>query len=484
MKRFLVLSCLIVLLPVGVLASERPEEAIEIAQQVEKAFEYVAETVRPAVVTVLSKRKPANHPAFPFGMPGEAPDQFNNPESPLDDFLRRFFERQPGQGRPGQSLQGLGSGMIVRSDGHILTNHHVVKNASEIKVRLHDGETLSAAVVGSDSKTDLAVLKVDRSDLPTVTFADSDKVRAGQYAIAIGSPFQMENSVSVGHVSAKNRSVNVQEIEDLIQTDAAINQGNSGGPLVNINGEVIGVNTLIISQGMGSQGVGFAIASNLAQRTVRDIVRYGDVKRPWLGVVVQELTADMKEHFDVERGVIVSDVVKGSPAHSTQIKPGDVIVALNDSPITSPGELQRKVLGYEVDETVQVTLRRGGDEMVESVTLAERGQQQDQTQSLSHQERLQTRYGLKVRSAGRDMLQDGAIPTPALQVTGVRKLSPAARAGLKPGDIILKADGERVTKPSDLVKTLQAAKKKKRASILLHVKRDQSLFMTLPIVSG
>ncbi|MFB6347754.1 MAG: Do family serine endopeptidase [bacterium] len=458
---------------------ERPEEAMETAKQLQDAINYASERSRPAVVTIYT-RKQVQAPGFPFQAPQGDPR--------FDEFFRRFFNTPEPRSR---EVTGLGSGVIIRSEGYILTNHHVVAQADEIEVLLANGENIKAEVIGEDKESDLAVLKVDRTNLPTMDFADSDKIEVGDYAIAVGSPFQLENSVSVGHVSALHRAINAQRFEDLIQTDAAINRGNSGGPLINIEGEIIGINTLILSEGsQGNQGVGFAISANLAKRTASDLIEYGKVRRPWLGVVIQEITSEMARHVDVDKGVIVAEVKDGSPADEAGIESGDVILKFNGKTIKTPHDLQRRVLAQNIGDEVQVTLKKQGDGQVTlTVTLAElpgedesssvSGDQDAQQQSPEINKQLG--LGLKQLTADEAKKAGVVPPRPVLQITEIQRGKPAHQANLRPGDVILRVGEQQVTSREEFNSLLAKAKEAGQKEVLLHVRRDSNFFTILPL---
>lgn len=458
----------------------KPKAALETARSMEKAFHYAAEKARPAVVTIYT-RKQVKAPGFPFRTP--------NGDPRLDDFFKRFFDRPEPRSR---EVTGLGSGIIMRSDGYIVTNYHVVAQADEIEVLLSNRESVKAEVVGTDEESDLAVLKIDRTNLPTLEFADSSKLNVGQYAIAIGSPFQLRNSVSVGHVSALHRAINAKRFEDLVQTDAAINRGNSGGPLINIEGEVIGINTLIMSEGsQGSQGVGFAISSNLAKRTARDLIEYGRVKRPWLGVIIQELTTEMSKHVDAEHGVIVAEVKDGSPAAKAGIEAGDVILKFNGKTVRTPHDLQRLVLAQKIGDEVEVTVhQQGGDVKSYTVTLGELPSQtgpsestDESDQSEDKPDNISQKLGMQLEQlTEKEAKQAGVVPPrPVLKVAEIQRGSPAMKANLRPGDLILRVGDEPVESVDQFNSLLSKVKESGESKVLLHVRRDSNFFTLLPL---
>lgn len=458
---------------------DRPERALETARSIETALSYAADKARPAVVTIYT-RKEVQAPGFPFQAP-------QDPR--FEEFFRRFFNRPEPRSR---EVTGLGSGVIMRSDGYILTNHHVVAQADEIEVLLNNRKSVKAEIVGTDEESDLAVLKVDRTDLPTLDFADSDKLEVGEYAIAIGSPFQLQNSVSVGHVSALHRAINAKRFEDLIQTDAAINRGNSGGPLVNIEGEIIGINTLILSEGsQGNQGVGFAISSNLAERTAEDLIEYGKVRRPWLGVIIQELTSEMSEHVEAEQGVIVAEVKEGSPAEEAGLEAGDVVMEFNGKPVHTPHDLQRAVLAQNIGDEVEVTVHKKdeGEETL-TVTLGElqdgsesEEPQRDQRDEEPDDQNTSQELGMELEELSAEEAKQAGIvpPRPVLRIADIQRRSPAAQANLRPGDIVLRVGDEPIESRDEFNSLLNRVKNAGETKVLLHVRRDSNFFTLLPL---
>src|SRR5512132_4316521 len=329
-------------------AQTRPAPALDskaILQALEDAFVSVADRVTPAVVQVSTKAK-----RVPEGAPGPGPGE--SPESEQrfreffgPEFFERFFRRRP----PREDARASGSGVIVDARGFILTNNHVVENAGEIEVRLSDDRKFPATIVGRDPKTDLAVLKVDAGGtaLPVAELGDSDKLRIGQWAIAIGNPFGLDRTVTAGIISATGRTrVGVATYEAFIQTDASINPGNSGGPLLNLDGRVVGINTAIVSTG---QGIGFSIPINMAKDIMTQLINRGKVVRGWLGVAIQDLSPELAAGFGVKEdaGVLVADVMKDGPAAAGGLKPGDVIVEFGGSAIKDVPDLQKRVAAIE-----------------------------------------------------------------------------------------------------------------------------------------
>ncbi len=327
-----------------------------------QAFVEVAKQVQPSVVNITTEKTIAMQPWNRFGE-----DFFKG--SPFEDFFRGFGFGPPGGGREYQYKQRSGgSGVIVDKEGYILTNNHVVEGADKVKVRLNDGREFIATIKGQDPRTDLAVLHIKAKELPVARLGDSEKLEVGEWAIAIGSPFGLEHTVTVGVISAKGRSgFGTGTYEDFIQTDASINPGNSGGPLINIDGEVIGINAMIIQPGTG---IGFAIPINMAKQILNDLINKGKVVRPWLGISAQDLTPEIAEYFKVKEkeGVLISQVYPGTGAEKAGLVSGDIITSLDDKPIKNVSELVKEIQKKKVGEKVKLSLIREGKPLVIEVT--------------------------------------------------------------------------------------------------------------------
>jgi Do/DeqQ family serine protease len=419
------------------------EDALSRAVAFETALTDVAESVSPSVVSIqVEVTKPQNE-SFPF-----------------------FFG---GQGRGG-IVRGGGSGVILRPDGYILTNNHVVREASRIEVRLKNGKSFPATLVGADSATDLAMLKIDARGLPQAEFASSDKARVGQFVIAIGSPFGLDYTVTTGVLSAKGRGgIGANEIEDYLQTDASINPGNSGGPLVNLHGRVLGINTMIIGRG---SGIGFAIPSEIAQRVARQLIENGTVKRAWLGVSFQEITPELAAHFggSFDGGALINAVVPQGPADKAGLRAGDVITAIGGQKIEEGHDLLRAVLRHGVGERLNLEVRR--DDKTKKVTLVT-GERPSEDGAQSRQQGVQddSMLGLALEDLTPRLRErfryegDGRV-----FVRGVAPGSDADRAGLRPGDIILQADRQPVGSAGDVRAALKDGK------ALLYVERQSRRF--------
>jgi Do/DeqQ family serine protease len=331
-------------------------------EEMQRAFVRVAERVRPAVVSIatshfLRRQRP----------PGT--DPFSGDPS-FKDFYDRYFGQMPPQERE-RGGGGVGSGVIIDPQGHILTNLHVIRGADEIMVRLYPKREIRGKIVGTDPKTDLAVIKIAPEGIVAAPLGDSDKLNVGEWAIAIGSPFGLEQTVTVGVVSATGRSeVGIVPYENFVQTDASINPGNSGGPLLNFRGEVIGINTAIVSTG---QGIGFAIPINVAQRVATTLVTKGKVVRGWLGVSLERVSKDLAQGLSAssEKGAIVARILPGSPAEKAGLKQSDIILKFGDTVVESPDHLQRLVLDAPVAQSVTLSILRNGKEVTVPVTIAE-----------------------------------------------------------------------------------------------------------------
>jgi len=329
-----------------------------------QAFVEVAKKVQPSVVNIATEKTITMRPWDRFGE-----DFFKG--SPFENFFRDFGSspREEGKGYQYKQRSG-GSGVIVDKEGYILTNNHVIEGSEKVKVRLNDGREFTATVKGQDSKTDLAVLHIKAKDLPVPILGDSDKLEVGEWAIAIGSPFGLEHTVTVGVISAKGRSgFGTGTYEDFVQTDASINPGNSGGPLINIDGEVIGINAMIIQPGTG---IGFAIPINMAKQILNDLIKTGKVVRPWLGISVQDLTPEIAEHFKAKEkeGVLVGQVYRGTDAEKAGLASGDIIISVDDKPIKNVGELVKEIQKRKVGQKVRLNIIREGKPLTVEVTTA------------------------------------------------------------------------------------------------------------------
>jgi Do/DeqQ family serine protease len=385
---------------------------------------------------------------------------------PMNNGLPSFFG---GQGQGG-IVRGGGSGVILRSNGYILTNNHVVSEANRIDVRLRNGKRYPATLVGADSATDLAMLKIDARGLPQAEFASSEKARVGQFVIAIGSPFGLDYTVTTGVLSAKGRGgIGANEIEDYLQTDASINPGNSGGPLVDLQGRVLGINTMIIGRG---SGIGFAIPAEIAQRVASQLIANGSVKRAWLGVSFQEITPELAAHFggNFDGGALVNVVVPGGPAEKAGLLSGDVITAIGDQQIREGHDLLRTVLRQGVGERLNLEVRRGGTTKRIAVVTGERPSE-DSARANEQTVEDNGMLGLALEELNpRLRARVGYEGEGRVFVRAVKPGSDADRAGLRPGDIVLQADRQAVITIDEVRAALRDGK------ALLYIERDSQRF--------
>ncbi len=362
-----------------------------------------------------------------------------------DPLFRQFFGNQfqvPKERRE----RSLGSGVVVSRDGYILTNSHVVEGSSDIKVALSDKREFPAQVIGTDAKTDLAVVKIDQTGLGPITLGDSSKVEVGDLALAIGNPFGIGRTVTMGLVSATGRGgLGIEEYEDFIQTDAAINPGNSGGALINTNGELIGVNTAILSGSGGNQGIGFAVPVNMARYVMEQIVSTGQVSRAFLGVSIQEVTSDIASQFKLDKaqGALIGDVAQNSPAQKAGIQPGDVILKLDGNEVTDSRSLQLAIAQMKPGRTIHLTLVRDGKQRDVQVTLGEQPAEVSKPQSQQQsEESTQTLDGVDAMTMTPQIARQLELPadTKGVVLTAVGPGSAAAEAGLQRGDVILEVN--------------------------------------------
>lgn len=332
----------------------------------------LVERVAPAVVTIEVEMEAQLTSDVQRGMPRDFP---------FEEFYERFglprpeFDSGPRGNLPVR--KGVGTGFIISEDGQIVTNSHVVQGAGKVRVTLQDGRDFEAEVVGKDMATDIAVLKIDAKDLTAVAFGDSDALKVGENVIAMGNPFGLGNTVTTGIVSAVGRDINAGPFDDFIQTDAAINRGNSGGPLFNDMGEVVGINTAIVSPSGGSVGIGFAVPANMAKAVVGDLTDDGEVARGWLGVQIQPVSEDVAVALGLEaaKGVMIADVVEGTPALAAGVEKGDIVLSVDGKDVESPRDLTRMIASESPGETVQLNVLRKGQARELSVTLGNRAEQ-------------------------------------------------------------------------------------------------------------
>ncbi|HEY2212180.1 MAG TPA: Do family serine endopeptidase [Bradyrhizobium sp.] len=413
------------------------------------------------------------------------------PGSPFEEFFDDFFKNRRGGGGPGgnsksgdlqpRKTNSLGSGFIVDTSGIVVTNNHVIADADEINVIMNDGTKIKAELVGVDKKTDLAVLKFKPvKPLVAVKFGDSDKLRLGEWVIAIGNPFSLGGTVTAGIVSARNRDINSGPYDSYIQTDAAINRGNSGGPLFNLDGEVIGVNTLIISPSGGSIGIGFAVPSKTVAGVVDSLRQFGELRRGWLGVRIQQVTDEIAESLNIKpaRGALIAGVEDKGPAKPAGIEPGDVVVKFDGKDIKEPKDLSRVVADTAVGKEVDVVIIRKGAEETRKVTLGrlEDGDKAVQAAAKTQAEPMekpvtQKALGLDLATLSKDLRTRYKIKdsVKGVIITNVDGTSDAAEKRLSSGEVIVEVAQEAVSNAADVKKRVDQLKKDGKKSVLLLV---------------
>lgn len=440
--------------------------------------------VSPAVVSISTEKT--------IGVPGLGEDRFFTPPfQDFEEFFRRFFEQFP---QKEFKQRGLGSGIIINEDGYILTNEHVIHGVDEIVVTLSTNKSYKAQVVETDVESDIAVLKIDADEeLPVVTLGDSDNVQIGQWVIAVGNPFgfalsqlnkKYEPTVTVGVISATGRAIEAggrgrggnRVYTDLLQTDASINPGNSGGPLVNIHGEVIGINSAILSPTGGSVGIGFAIPVNKAKRLLQSLAKYGEIKWPWIGIYMQELTPELAERFDVKKGVLVADVIPDSPADKAGIKPGDVIQKINGAVVETPFDLKEAVLKAKIGEKITLTLIRAGEEVKVELVTAPKPEEITETKARVEEKLM----GIKVAEITPELRQryDISPGEEGVVVVDVESGGPAARVGISVGDVIKGVNRKEITSLSDFEEVMSEVQP--GATVLVRLRHGRwTMFVTV-----
>ncbi len=460
-------------------------EAVRAGADFERSYADLVEAVVPAVVYVEVERRQQM---------AEGPEEMPIPPE-LRRFFRRFFGpdfdpfgRPPGPRPPERRLEAVGSGFIIDEVGHVVTNAHVAREAERITVTLDDGTKLAAEVVGLDEKTDLAVLKLESDGpFPYVEFGDSDRVRVGDKIVAVGNPFGLGGTVTAGIVSATKRELGVGPYDDFIQIDAPINRGNSGGPTFNLDGEVIGVNSMIFSPTGGNVGIGFAIAANLAKEVVAQLIEKGKVERGWLGVLIQPVDEDIARALGLEeaRGALVSRVEPDTPAAEAGIRPGDVVVGFDGAPVEDPRDLAKKVARAGPGHVARIDVVRDGERRTLRVELGEMPAEVERAEAPPEERTAGTAaLGLRVAVLDAELRARFRIPegVEGLVILEVDPEGPAAEKGLQPGDVIADAGGRPVRSVADLRAAVRAAEKAGRRAVLLRVFRgEQPRFVALPL---
>ncbi|HON58879.1 MAG TPA: DegQ family serine endoprotease [Smithella sp.] len=425
------------------------------------SFADLAERVKPAVVNI-STTKIIKGKSFinPFGR-----SPFNDYFG--DDFFNHFFGDIPQRDFKQKSL---GSGFIISNDGYILTNNHVVENTDKILVKISDGKEYEAKIIGTDEKTDIALIKIKPDhNLPVAEIGDSELLRVGEWVIAIGNPFGLAQTVTAGIVSAKGRVIGAGPYDNFIQTDASINPGNSGGPLFNMQGKVVGINTAIVAQG---QGIGFAIPINMAKNILGDLKTKGKVSRGWLGISIQDISEDIAKSMDYKgtTGVLVTDVFQNDPADKAGIKVGDIILEINEKKIADSHDLLLTVASLHAGERAKIKIYRDGREMIFNVNVSERKNEPEIALSKS-----EGNFGIKAQEITKSLAQQLGISSDhGVIVTDVEPGSPADEVGIQPRDIILQVNKVKITSFKQYLSEMSKAVKNK--SVVLLVKRGKSNF--------
>ena len=456
--RPVVMAFAIIFISTNLFASERPDS---FADQVEKLSPAV---VNISTTTIVNDGQAMDMPQFP-------------PGSPFEEFFKNF-----GDNNRQRKAQSLGSGFIIDDDGIVVTNYHVIENAEEIRVVLADETSFTAEVLGQDQKTDIAVLKIDPGDtkLTAVSFGNSDELRVGDWVLAIGNPFGLGGSVTAGIVSARSRDIGNGPYDDFIQTDASINRGNSGGPLFNTDGDVIGINTAIYSQSGGSVGIGFAISSNLAERVAEQLIEFGQTRRGWLGVYIQEVTPDIAESLGLDDaiGALISSVNEAGPAAKGGIQPGDVIVKFDGKLIEKMRDLPRIVAETDIGAKVKVELFRQGKRETVTITLGELEKAElagviDNGRGQSDEFSFGS-LGFSVANLNAALAEELGLDSDARGVV-VREVvpgSPAADKGLTVGDILRRYGQRPIDDAASLAADIKKAETADRSGVLLLIERD------------
>jgi serine protease Do len=433
-------------------------------QETSKAFSSVAKKAVQTVVFIKVEKTVETGQAAPFGN---------------SDPFGFFYDRQPRQPREYRQM-GQGSGFIISEDGYILTNNHVVGYADVITVKLNDGREFKAERIGGDEKADVAVIKIDGENLPTLPLGNSDSLQVGEWVIAIGNPFGLAETLTFGIVSAKGRNtVGINDYEDFIQTDAAINPGNSGGPLINLEGKAVGINSAIFSNSGGSVGIGFAIPIDMAKNIKDQLVNNGKVTRGQLGVMIGELTKDLADYFGIEtsKGVMVSDVLKGSPAQKAGLEAGDIILKIDGREVEGVGQLRNTIAMVAPGTKIELLIYRNGKEKTVSVSIAELSD----TIAQAGVSELPVKLGLTVENLSEDKRQyHGLQSDEGVLVTNVDSGSRAFAAGIRPGTIIISVNQKKVGSTKEFGEALQASVEAKKVLLLIK-EQKYTRFVVLPL---
>jgi len=472
------LVAFVVSLPIPAL-SQTAISPPQVARELSEAFAATAKATMPAVVSIKIEKTVMVQPGA-----GDT----NEPGS-LEDLLRRYFGATPQQRSQRYLEQGQGSGFIISRDGYILTNNHVVGNVDRMVVTLRDGRTFTdAKVIGTDPATEVALIKIEGTNFPILPLGDSDRLEVGDMVMAIGNPFGLSGTVTVGVISAVGRSdIGIALYENFIQTDAAINPGNSGGPLVDLNGRAIGINTAIVSESGGYMGIGFAIPINMARTVADQLRRTGRVVRGYLGFYAQDVTPEIAKSLGLPRpqGAIIAQVERGSPADQAGLQPGDVILEMNGNPIETYSEFRNAIAAMRPGAAVQLQVWRNGKTSERTVTLGERPPEPGQArqpppqQQRTPQEARQS-LGIEVQNLTHNLAQRfGYQPGEGVIVTAITPEGPAVTAGIRPGDLIISGNRQPTPSVERFAAVIRGARKS--GQVLLLIKRGSaSRFVVVP----
>jgi serine protease Do len=467
-------------------STAQPVPALRAGAEVPASFADLIAKVKPAVVNISTSGKmPGNGTQFQ----GPGP-KFNLPPG-MEQYFRHFFQQfgpdnnGNNQKMPAPRFRAVGSGFIVDPSGYVVTNNHVIDGADKITVILEDGTKYPAEVKGRDAKTDLALLKVKaKKPLPYVTFGDSDKIRVGDWVIAIGNPFGLGGTATTGIVSARGRDIHSGPYDDYLQIDAPINRGNSGGPLFDTSGHVIGVNTAIYSPNGGSVGIGFAIPSDMVRTVVADLREHGKVARGWFGVQIQAVTEDLAKGLGLQKpeGALVASVIPDSPAAKAGVRTGDVIIGYNGKPVTRMRDLPLMVAETKANTKVNITVWRKDKERVLSTTIASMPKEQVVASS-GHKATEGGKLGLALAPVTPETRQQYQLPegTKGAIIVGVRPDSPAADIGLRVGDVITMVDQKPVSGPQDVANQVKRATSKHESVVMLVKRGDTQEFVAINV---
>jgi len=484
---------LILALAMPSLSIALPNQAL-MTQSIPSSFADLVEQVRPAVVSIVTTTNAKSflqefrrHP-----LPKDSPfEDFFRKDKPLDEFFRRFFERESFQmnrgGQQPHKSSGLGSGFIFNADGLVVTNHHVIEGADEITVKLHDGSKHVATVIGHDAKTDLALLSITvNKPLPFLSFGNSDQARVGDWVIAVGNPFGFSETFTVGIISARGRDIQSGPYDDFIQIDASINKGNSGGPLLNRQGEVIGINTAIYSPTGGNVGIGFAVPSAIVEPVIEQLREHGSVERGWLGVQIQSVTDEIADSLGMDNteGALVIEVLPDTPAEKSDILAGDVIIAVNGKTVENAKKLSRMIADAKAGDTAQLTVWRHGSKKTISVILGRMSGEETIVTTTQEEQSASDVLGLTLSEMTEQTRQQYQISDnlAGVVIVDVENNSQAAKTGLQAGDVIMMVNQNPVSRVEDVVREVEKATNAERKRVLLFINtKGTQQFVTVKI---